>query len=99
MVTTTYRSSTLTKNLGNITKSTVTISASAISSSAVQPTIYVSNNDGSTWESATNGSEHTFSSTGALLRYRIDQMNGETITVRDASTGVDYPIICSYKFT
>lgn len=42
-------------------------------------TIYLSNDDGSTWEQVTNGGIHIFTSTGKKLKYKITADNGTII--------------------
>jgi hypothetical protein len=54
-------------------------------------------NDDSTWETATRNVQHTFTSTGARLKYRIVGNPGETIKVRNTTTSKDTPFYVEYN--
>jgi len=58
---------------------------------------YSSNDDGTTWEQITRNVQHTFTSTGQRLKYRIIGNPGETISVRDSTNSTDTPIFLEYN--
>lgn len=81
---------------GNISRATLYIPSEAISGTSL--TYQLSVNGGSNWESVSLNQEHTFTNTGDDLRYKITAgATASSVTVRDTSTGYDYPI--TLKFT
>lgn len=56
-------------NLEDIPSATMFLEGTNLDSESVK--YYLSNNDGATWEEVTLGVEHTFSTTGQVLRFRI----------------------------
>ena len=80
---------------GNITTCRIVITDSMLSDTAGF-LFYATNDDGTTWEEITRNATHTFTTTGARLKYRIVGNPSETISVRDAN-GKDTPIFFEYN--
>ena len=80
---------------GNITTARIVITDAMLSDTTAFQ-FAMSNDDGTTWESVTRNVQHTFTSTGARLKYRIIGNPGESISVRD-DNGKDTPIYVEYN--
>lgn len=78
------------KNLQAITAATLTLPTNQTGSFGIA----LSADGGTTWEGATNATEHTFVVTGNDLRYRI--IGEGVINIQDSS-GVESPIKVTYK--
>ena len=78
------------------------VSAKFISSSSVfypsesEFSLYFSNDGGTTWESASFNTTHTFSSTGQELLLQIIANSGSELRVKNTTTGADNVLRIEY---
>lgn len=84
-----YVSSSIELNNGNIITATLFLSADALSTPD-NFTFYLSNDGGSTWEEVSRNVEHTFSTTGQDLRYKISAFDGDVITIKQSDASDDF---------
>jgi hypothetical protein len=70
-------------NLGNVYRATVFMDEQHFFPSQDNFTISLSNNGGTDWQTATNGVEVTFATSGQDLRYKISAISGCFIEFED----------------
>lgn len=80
----------------NILNAKFVCSSNCFSPSESAFLLYFSNDNGTTWESASFNTTHTFTSTGQVLLYQIIANAGSELIVREA-TGTDNVLRIQYN--
>jgi len=80
-----YVSLTIAKNVVAIARAKITVNTACLAPDPSNFTFTLSNDGGATWEAAENGVEHTFTSIGSDLRYKITAISGSVLSLKQSS--------------